>query len=106
MGELKPCPFCGHSSDHIVYDDFWDGRHYWMVECASCSARGASEDTEMAAREAWNRRSEFRKAKAQQAQDDGLQAQPSRTHDITLVLTNAGKGEPVMQSGAEEEQDE
>jgi len=48
---LKPCPFCGEQG--IMYDENY---RTCYIECANCGASTATEDSEMSATDAWNRR--------------------------------------------------
>lgn len=53
--ELKPCPFCGGSTQKVKSSGRWG----WFVSCA-CAAVGPSADSRDEAIRAWNRRVEPR----------------------------------------------
>lgn len=53
--ELKPCPFCGGSTQRVKSSARWG----YFVSCA-CGAVGPSSATSDTARQAWNTRKEPR----------------------------------------------
>ncbi|HBA34878.1 MAG TPA: hypothetical protein DCZ12_12160 [Gammaproteobacteria bacterium] len=61
--ELLPCPFCGGEAHYTAYKSEYGGEKH-NVECAACGAEagwgdstgGLSWTTEIAAKNAWNRR--------------------------------------------------
>lgn len=55
MEELKPCPFCGSSSELCVIGGDECG---WYVECFNCFATGGDAGTRDKAIDAWNTRAE------------------------------------------------
>lgn len=57
MAELKPCPFCGGTQQHIETDGrlWFDYGVLYSVACL-CGARSYQALTEERAIEAWNRR--------------------------------------------------
>lgn len=55
MSELLPCPFCGYSDDLVCELSDRDGM--FIVECPSCGASSAYNNSEVECMDRWNRRS-------------------------------------------------
>lgn len=56
--ELKPCPFCGVSSEFLAFDSAYTKAREVIVVCGRCAARGPVGHTPELAAAHWNFRHE------------------------------------------------
>ena len=56
--ELKPCPFCGASCQHVTKEVLASGTSIYYVKCRCCEACGPQSNKEGYAASEWNERSE------------------------------------------------
>lgn len=84
MGELKPCPFCGHEAEIEVYGNHREGTYY---KCTNCSCALETSETFNHGYQ-WNTR-----ADGWVSVDDGLplEVNESVIHESITVIATDGE---------------